>query len=86
MNEKDEDYYLRVERDNDSDTVAIIGNKKGLEYLKGCIDSLLDSRRNSFPADISLMVPSWGGKGLSEVDEVSKNSTKIEHLRLYRWE
>ena len=81
------DYYLRVERDNDSETVSIVGNKKGIEYLKECIDSLLDSRRDTFPVDISLEPPSNGGIGLSEENEdpTDPNCTRIDHLRLYRW-
>jgi hypothetical protein len=82
------DYYLKVERNNKQETVSIIGNKKGLEYLKKCIDSLLKYEGSSFPQDISLMYPSWGGQGLSEEEDAptSPNFTRIEHLRLYRWE
>ena len=87
MNEND-NYYLRVERNNKNETVAILGNKKGLEYLKDCIEDLLEYKGSSFPQDISLMMPSWGGIGLSEKADapVSPNCTRIDHLRLYRWE
>jgi hypothetical protein len=86
MNE--DDYFLRVERNNDSETVAIVGNKKGLEYLRECIDSLLKYEGSSFPQDISLMYPSWGGIGLTEEKDAPAylNCTRVDHLRLYRWE
>jgi len=82
-----EEYFLRVDRYDDEETVSICGNKKGLEYLRDCLNSLLDSRRTVFPEDISLMMPSWGGVGLSEAQDApaSKGIIKIDHLRLYRW-
>ena len=81
------DYYLKVERNNNKETVSIIGNKQGLEYLKDCIIELLEDIETPFPRDISLMTSSWGGQGLSEKEDVpaSPNCTRIEHLRLYRW-
>jgi rRNA processing protein Krr1/Pno1 len=84
MNE--DNYYLRIERDNDQETVAILGNKKGLEYLKDCIEDLLEDI-GSLPKDISLEPPSNGGIGLSEENEdpTSPDCTRIDHLRLYRW-
>lgn len=81
-----EDYYLRVERDKDSETVAIIGNKKGLEYLRDRINSLLN-HKGPLPEDISLWAPSNGGQGLCEENEdpTSPDCIRIDHLRLYRW-
>lgn len=83
----DEDYFLRVECDNDGETVAIVGNKEGLEYLRDRINSLLN-HKGPLPEDISLMYPSWGGKGLTEEKDASTspNCTRVGHLRLYRWE
>lgn len=85
---KDKDSYLRIERDNDSETVAILGNKKGLEYLKDCIENLLEYKSQELPEDISLWASSNGGIGLSEEnkDPTSPNCTRVDHLRLYRWE
>jgi hypothetical protein len=85
MEKKDENSYLRIERDNMSETVSILGNKKGLECLKNCIEALLDNRTQA-PEDISLMAPSWGGEELVEDDGPSKNCSNIGHLRIYRCE
>ena len=80
-----EEYYLRVDCSDKEQTVSINGNKKGLEYLKDCIEDLLENRGNPLPKDISLMIPNWGGEGLTE-DKPFKNRTMVAHLRLYRWE
>jgi len=83
MNE--DEYYLRVDCSDKEQTVSINGNKKGLERLRDHINSLLSDKRNTFPVDISLMIPDWGGEGLT-VDKPFKDRTMVAHLRLYRWE
>lgn len=78
--------YCAVVCDRDTKTVSINCDKVGLEYLKGCIDSLLKYNDSNLPQDISLMIPEWGGRGLTEEELADKNKTLICHLRLYRWE
>jgi hypothetical protein len=79
-----ENHYLRVDCNEKGHTVAINANKLGLEYLKECIEGLLKSTAE-FPQDVSLMVPEWGGEGLTK-DEPSTETTLVEHLRIFRWE
>ena len=80
---EDKDYYLKLVSDNKDLTVAIIGNKKGLESLKDCIDSLLQYQ-GPLPEDVNLVVPSWGGEGLTEDNDPLPNGcTKVEQLRVY---
>lgn len=76
-------HYLKVECSKDKETVAIVGDKKGLEILKNNIEYLLSLDFSILPEDISLTVPSWGGEGLSEVTP-SEEHILVGHLRLYR--
>jgi len=53
-------------------------DKKGLEFLKGQIEKLLENRTTY----AHLMTPNWGGCELSE-EKQGENNKLINHVKIY---
>lgn len=72
-------YLLSFEYDSDGEKLEIHANERGLKYLKGQIEMLLEHKQG-----IHLMTPCWGGKELTEKQQ-GKNNILIHHVKIFHW-
>lgn len=64
-------------------TFEPLPNKKGLEYLRDCIDFLL---QRTEPNDVDMMVPEWGGIGLTRENLDPEPGLKIANrVKICNW-
>lgn len=73
---------LTFELDEKGELLEIHANKDGLCFLKEKIDVLIKAQTNDH---IHMMVPSWGGKELSE-DKQCKENVLIPHVKVFKWD
>jgi hypothetical protein len=81
MNLNEKRYLLTFEVDAKNEMLEIHANQKGLEKLKGVIDSLLS---RSDCDHVHLMTTEWGGDELSSEKQNQENEI-INHVKIFKW-